>query len=353
LKKIYFNIVGFFVLCSIKAFAGYHAASIVYTHVSGYTYQITLTTVTDSASGIHCQETLEAGAGTPSLILNRMNGPTTHCFPNHDGLVVGALSYNEYVGNMTFPGPGNYNIVFNGINRNSGIINMASSDAQSLFIQTEIIISSFSGPNTAPVFTNAIIEDFSCLNTGCYYYNPSAFDADGDSLVFSLLPCQSSASVAAGYSFPSGTFSINPTSGIINWCSPQIAGMYNVLLKTEEWRKNIDGTSLIIGYTEKDLQFNITNCTSIHDFETSTSILISPNPTTNSTQINFLNKTNESYTFELVDITGKQIDCEISESNHIALNSFTLHLDNVVSGMYFLKIMGNKETNLTKKIIKN
>jgi hypothetical protein len=83
------------------------------------------------------------------------------------------------------------------------------------------------------------------------------------------------------------------------------------------------------------------------------SVDIDPNPTISSAQLIIKDKTDEHYSFEILDITGKKTECVISTENTTQLNAFTLHLENVDSGMYFIKITGNKGTNITKKIIKN
>ena len=80
---------------------------------------------------------------------------------------------------------------------------------------------------------------------------------------------------------------------------------------------------------------------------------IDPNPATSYSQLIIKNNTDEHYTFELFDITGKKTECIISTENTNQLNIFTLHLENVDAGMYFIKITDNKGTNITKKIIKN
>ena len=82
-------------------------------------------------------------------------------------------------------------------------------------------------------------------------------------------------------------------------------------------------------------------------------VAIDPNPATSYSQLIIKNNTDEHYTFELFDITGKKTECIISTENTNQLNIFTLHLENVDAGMYFIKITDNKGTNITKKIIKN
>lgn len=323
-----------------------------YSHLSGYTYKIKLTTCTDASLGSHCQETITINGA--SLISDRVNGTISLCSPAHDGVIIGAnISYNEYYFTYTFPGTGSYYLEFDGVNRNSGIVNMSNSSNQDIYLRIPLTISSFFGLNSQPT-CSLLLMDFSCLNNGCLYYNPSAFDADGDSLAFSILPCENNSGITSvGYSFPVGTFSVNSSTGIITWCTPQSDGYFSVLLKIEEWR-NVSGNYILLSYTLRDIQFQVSSCVGIDELNSINSdISINPTPTTSSAQLFIKNNTDEHYSFEILDITGKKTDCIVSTENTTQLNAFTLHLENVDAGMYFIKITGNKGTNIIKKIIKN
>lgn len=329
--------------------AGYHAAEITCSHITGYTYQCKLITWTDTAVGAHCQESINFGGSM--MTTNRANGATTHCFPAHDGVVFGALSYNQYYFTYTYPGPGNYVIEFEGANRNAGIINMSSSQNQTLYIQIPLIISSFNGLNNSSNSSSPLITQ-GCLSNGCYYYNSGTTDVDGDSLTYGISPSNGSGgAICTGYSFPAGTFSINPTTGTISWCTPQISGNYNVVMKIDEWRNNF-GTPVLVGSINRDIQINISSCVGINELkQTENTCVIYPNPTTES--ISFKLNTEEDYTFELTDVIGKKLDVVFYTESKCTSDTITSNLSLLNNGIYYIKISGNKGTNITKKIIKN
>ena len=338
----------------IKAMAGYHVAEMTCSHITGYTYQCKLITWTDTAVGAHCQESINFSGSM--MTANRANGATTHCFPAHDGVAFGALSYNQYYFTYTYPGPGNYVIEFEGANRNAGIINMSFSQNQTLYLQIPLIISPFNGLNNSSNSSSPLITQ-GCLSNGCYYYNSGTTDVDGDSLAYSILPCRGSGgAVCAGYGFPAGTFSINPTTGTLSWCTPQMQGNYNVVMKVDEWRKNFDGTLILAGSVSRDIQINISSCVGINEFkQTENTCVIYPNPTDGILNIECdalsLPKReilNEIYDIKIMDALGQLVLVSTLTIQHSSFN-----ISHFNSGIYYVKIFGNKGTNITKKIIKN
>ena len=66
----------------------------------------------------------------------------------------------------------------------------------------------------------------------------------------------------------------------------------------------------------------------------------------NLSQIEYLN-------FELYDAQGKLVTVLLRDWIKVLQNTFQFSLRDVSSGIYYVKIIGNKGTNITKKIIKN
>jgi hypothetical protein len=338
-----------------KINAGYHAGNITYSWLYGYTYQIKLTTFTGIGGGLfndYCQDTLCFGDGTGALLL-RSNGPIVGCAPAHDGVPINPnINLNEYVTTHSYPGPGNYTICFEGQNRNAGVINIPNSVNNSISFFSLLVIPAFgSGKNNSSVFANHPISN-GCLNNGCFTYNPSATDPDGDSLSYEIAPCKGTGGIITpGYTYPStgagGTFSINTVSGTLIWCNPQIQGDYNVVVKITEWRKDDDGNYYTIGYVERDTELSVSNCTSINEEKLQeNNVTIFPNPTNNFTTIQLSSK--EKYSFQLYDMAGKLL----SVQNCSNTSSYILNIENFAEGIYFLKITGNDNSTITKKIIK-
>lgn len=347
IKQFIFVLVLTFSVLNIKA--GYHAGNITYSWLYGYTYQIKLTTFTGIGSSLlidPCEDTLCFGDGTGAVLL-RINGPIGGCAPAHDGVPINPnIKLNEYVTTHTYPGPGNYTICFEAQNRNAGINNIPNSVNQLFSLESFLVIPTFgSGKNTSSVFGNLPL-DYGCLTNSCYYYNPSATDVDGDSLSYEVLACLNPGSLLPSGG-ASGTFSINPVTGTLTWCNPQYNGDYNIRIKITEWRKDEDGNPFLVGYVIRDTQFNMSNCTRINeekDFEKN--ITIFPNPTNNFTTIQLSSK--EKYSFQLYDMAGKLL----SNQNCSNMASYIINLENFAEGIYFLKITGNDNSTITKKIIK-
>ncbi len=336
----------------IKA-QSYHAGDITYRWLYGYTYEIKLTTFTSigrGGLGDACQETLCDG-----IMINRSNGPSVLCGGGaHDGVPISpSIKLNEYITTHTYPGPGNYSLCFNNLRRNSGINNIPNSVNNTMSFESSLAISSFGGPNSSPVFVNYPI-DFGCLNNGCYTYNAMGTDADGDSLAYKLLPCTGNGPIS-GYSFPSGgvggSFRIDSITGLLSWCNPQLAGDYNVGIKIEEWRNDGSGHYFLVGYTIRDTQFTMAVCTGIDDRDSkNTAIEVYPNPATETLSVILPKTIHDKYTIELYDVTGRKIKTLLNNES-IKEEIVQLKLDEINSGIYFLKII-NAEKTVTKKIIK-
>lgn len=353
-NKFIFNIILAFSF--LKITAGYHAGNITYSWLYGYTYQIKYTTYTPNISpDSYCQiDSICFGDGANGIMIRSNGSCNGACSPACDGVILSGttIKMNEYTVTHTYPGSGNYLICFEQANRNAGVTNIPNSVNQVMSFYSLLVIPTFgSGKNNSSVFANHPIAN-GCLNNGCFIYNPSATDADGDSLSYEIAPCNGNGgSITPGYTYPStgtgGNFNINPVSGTLTWCNPQLAGDYNVVIKITEWRKDDDGNYYTIGYVERDTELSVSSCTGINEEKgAENNITIFPNPTNNIATINLSEK--ENCTIQLYDVTGKiLINEKISNTNRYQLN-----LENITQGIYFLKVTGNKNTSITKKIIK-
>lgn len=232
--------------------------------VAVYTYSFSVIKYTDHGQNIadRCEDTLHFGDGT-SAILPRVNGLTNGCscgtipcgeiIINSPGYIV---KKNIYTGTHTYVGVGNYLAYTMDPNRNAGVINIPNSVNIPFYIESLIIVNSYI--NSSPIFANPPI-DKGVLNA-CYYHNPCAYDIDGDSLSYEITQCRSGyGNPANGYTYPTtgagGSFSINPLTGLLTWCTPQLTGEYNIAIIVREWRKNAcnSGYSLM-GYVLRDMQ---------------------------------------------------------------------------------------------------
>lgn len=156
---------------------------------------------------------------------------------------------------------GNYYIGYTEFNRVDGVLNMNNSVNTPLYIESMISIQPFLGVNDSPILTIPPIDN---ANSGeLYTYNTGAYDPNGDSLSFEIIPTQQSVGKNVDqYTNPndpkfggkalgggSPTFVINPKTGDLTWDSPGQAGVYNIAIKVTEYR---DGVR--VGYVIRDMQ---------------------------------------------------------------------------------------------------
>lgn len=130
------------------------AGDISYTHISGYTYKITVRTFTNTSgtSADRCELIMYLG-NSDSVIVPRTNGPSIICPATHDGVMISAcasgVKYNIYETMYSFAAPGAYFISVEDPNRSAGICNIPNSVNVSFFLQAELVINPFLGSNNA------------------------------------------------------------------------------------------------------------------------------------------------------------------------------------------------------------
>ncbi|MCQ2276228.1 MAG: gliding motility-associated C-terminal domain-containing protein [Bacteroidales bacterium] len=234
-------------LCGLTAYATHQrAGEISYTYVSGLTYEFTVTTYTYTPSPADRPEIeVSWGDGTTSIIARtqKVNLPND-------------ISRNIYVCQHTFSASGTFHVTFEDPNRNAGIVNIPSSVEVPFFIETIIVINPFVGGNSSPQLLTPPIDN-GCTNV-TYYHNPGAFDADGDSLSYSLIDCRGyNGEDIPGYQLPNASnfIRIDSITGELVWDSPTMAGEYNIAILIQEWRNGMLISSMV-----RDMQITIAPC---------------------------------------------------------------------------------------------
>ena len=249
-----------------------------------YKYQITITIYTDDDSQVsgtpqvadHCQlDSVFFGDNTRQVV-TRSNGgsplcPTcqpckcAHCgeLIINDTILKYRVKKNIYITEHVYPGPGSYVIRVLDLNRNKGVDNIPASDNQPLYLESLLVINGFTGANSSPEFKYPPI-DRAC-NGQCFYHNPGAFDADGDSLSYAMTTSRGADGYTVpGYSYPSagsgGTYRIDPITGLFEWCTPQKIAEFNVAFIVYEWRRNTNGKYELIGSVLRDMQVLVNSC---------------------------------------------------------------------------------------------
>lgn len=229
------------------------SGEITYKHLYGNTYEFTITTCTKLTSEANRTELeIQFGDGTIDTIprVSFIDFPITD------------TKQNYYRGIHTYAGPGTFVIMCEDPNRNANVLNIANSVDKIFCIQTQLIISPFLGtPNNSP-----ILVDCPCPEEACggrpWIYNLGAYDPDGDSLSYTLIPCKGEdcfdLSIPDVYQYPQaiggGTLTVDEITGTLYWNSPMISGEYNLAVLISEFRNGIK-----IGHVIRDMQVTVKN----------------------------------------------------------------------------------------------
>lgn len=247
------------------------AAEITYKVVPGkgiLTYDITVVTYSYSPSPADRNFLeLDFGDGTKDTVL-RMNGPSginnaTKIFNTHLGEdITPEIKKNIYIKRHTYAGQGTFKISLTDPNRNLGIVNIPNSVEVPLYVETLLTINPFLGAHSSIQLILPPIDN-GCVNN-VFRHNAGAYDPDGDSLSFKLVPCKTAGGInIPGYKYPNqvdpdhpGSFKIDAKTGDITWDKPTLQGEYNFAFIIEEWK---DGVR--IGYITRDMQVTISACT--------------------------------------------------------------------------------------------
>jgi gliding motility-associated-like protein len=148
-------------------------------------------------------------------------------------------------------------------NRNAAITNIVSPGGTCLYVQAKLN-NAIAPCNSSPTFSNRPYV-FLC-DSNIQYYNHGAYDADGDSLVFTMYTPHSnptldvvyiaglSATQPVTYNFPDST-TLNRATGDIRIVAnaPQITVL---AIRVDEYRNGV-----LIGSVERDIQIIVESCT--------------------------------------------------------------------------------------------
>ncbi|MFN4122610.1 MAG: gliding motility-associated C-terminal domain-containing protein [Flavobacteriales bacterium] len=229
------------------------AGEITYRHISGFTFEATITTYTKQ----------DSPADRPEVIISWGDG-TLDTIPRINGGGFGEevapnIKKNVYRGIHTYPGPSVYTISFEDPNRNGGVVNIPNSINVPFFVSTQLILNPFLGINNSVQLLNPPIDN-ACAGQ-VFIHNAGAFDPDGDSLSYRLVDCRGEGGLPIpGFGIPQATnsFSINPITGDLVWDTPPLNGVgeYNVAFAIDEWRNG-----QLIGSVVRDMQINVIPCT--------------------------------------------------------------------------------------------
>lgn len=351
MKHLIYSLLFFFIVNT--CFATHNkAGDITYRYIgtptNPYQYEITVKTYTKwvgSGGTDKCELNVLFGDGD-SAIAPRINGPSTNCPSTADGVLIGGctgnIRMNVYQTTHNYAGPGTYYISIEDPNRSSGICNVYNSDNTSFYLQAQLIINTFLGNNSGPVFNEvaAICNQANVIN----YYNPLAVDSDGDSLYYELITPMANGTHLSGYVLPaaSTSFTIDSASGIVTWNTPLWICDYVFAIRIYEWR-NIAGIYYYIGNTMQEVHSSVTPFVGIEENNTGTSISVFPNPSNGIINFAIENASqDQNYQLAISNSLGQTIKTIAINGNSAIINENELS-----AGIYFYSL-SHKNTVLNK-----
>jgi len=263
MKKSFFKVIAILLMTffSSNVYATHNrAGELLYEYISPLSYKVTVITYSkiSDISGNADRDSLQIdwGDGTIETVV-RINGPIVGGNPNGE-LIGNDIKQNIYESAIhTYSGALPFYIIsMTDQNRIADIINIAggsgSVNVPIYFEDTlKYIPPELFESNSSPILLNPPIDYASINDT--FYHNPNAYDPDGDSLHFQLVPSKQALGVDVPLytypdQFPAGpnnSFTINEHTGEIIWATPQMQGTYNIAILIKEFRngRNI-GTML-------------------------------------------------------------------------------------------------------------
>jgi hypothetical protein len=341
MKKAFFLFCLFF--SGKELFADHNrAGSISYQFISGYTYEITVSTLTNTCvtTADRCELTILFGDGD-SGVAQRVNGifPGSLCPTSADGVTVsncsGCTKYNQYMITHTYSGPGNYVITMDDPNRATGIQNIANSGNTVFHLEAKLTIQPFLPPNTSS--SNSNFDLIQCL---CHIdhalFNSNSYDPDGDSLYY-FNPLSGS----PGYSDPPslGGFQIDHSTGDVSWDHPGTDGIYVYDIRISEW-KLVGGTRVFAGSAMMEIWNEVSMCMGINEQnENDLSVIIFQDPSENGVNFSIKNKPDKPGSLIVYNTLGKTV--KIVEVQGTQNETFSIN--NLSPGMYFYSFYAANE----------
>jgi hypothetical protein len=291
-----------------------------YQCLGGNTYLISAILYTETSVGIdHWFEVFHTGDGSsdtlPGIAFTTGNGVTMW----------------SYTFTHTYSGNGTYNLYLMDSSRVASIQNINNSSAETITLSSLLILN--------PNFTCNNSVTFSSPQTsvdvagGYFIHNPMAYDSDGDSLSFSLIPTTST-----NYSPPPG-ITIDPALGIVQM--PLAAGKWAINIKIDEWRI-LGGNPFLIGTTYREMILDSSAVVGVEEINTNEGLNIYPNPAHSSFSIT---SPFQNARVEIYNVVGEKVFQTTLNSKKQTLNA------SLSTGLYFVKVQNGEKVNVEKLVI--
>ncbi len=309
----------------------YRAGSLSYTQISNFTYKFNLLTYTHGGSSVD----------RDSLFIKWGHGNLGEMIPR-DSIVImtNDVKINRYRFSHTFPGPGTYVVSMEDCCRIDGIKNMPNSVSTPFYLEAVVIITNPAVVNNSPILLQPPID--LANKDEPYVHFPNAYDKDGDSLRFTLVPCKGSGGIdISGYRFPgefggNGPMEIDALTGELTWENPVLPGEYNIAIHVSEFRFGV-----LMGSTLTDMQIEVKDdgpSPFVTELGSQISVRIKPNPFSDQTVISVSTSSEADLRLGLFSILGKQFSLLQSKDGQ-----FTINRKDLPSGIYLFKITDGQQ----------
>jgi PKD repeat protein len=233
----------------------YRITMVIYRDCFGINVDPTYTLQVQSPCG-NTTMVVSTPGGTEISQLCDIELPNSTC---NGGNLPGIQQY-IYTGTITLQPCNFYTISYTNIYRNAAIVNLSNPGAQRTYIRATI--NTAAAPcNDSPQFTNTAIP-YVCLGYPITY-SFGAFDPEGDSLSYELIPAMGIAGNPLNYVNPhSGAqpipgLTLDPATGEVNFTLSQM-GNWVVAVRVNHW---VNGQ--IVGTVMRDMQFVAYPCDNI------------------------------------------------------------------------------------------
>lgn len=153
----------------------------------------------------------------------------------------------KYIGVHQYAAAGIYTLTYRSPNRQGGIanINPPNSDQIAFSIESKVTVFDTDLKNNAPILLEPPIDQG--VVGQAFYHTPNAFDADGDSIVYTLIaPLQNTNTPVPNYTpidaYLPNTFNqvhLDPFTGLLTWDAPQIPGVFSIAYKISAYRDDV------------------------------------------------------------------------------------------------------------------
>lgn len=225
-----------------------------------------------------------------------------------------------------YPGPGPYTANALTFYRMPTLVNVNNSGTELLQLLADFSFSSLTSPNTSPVFS--FNQADIAFNLGTFTHDASTFDANGDSVAYTLVHPGT-----INYTFPNAT--MNPVTGLLTMPALNQFGAYAVAIRLDEFRY-FNNQPIQISTTVRNMTIETPLINSIAAADVANSTAVFPNPFSEFTTITFPETFTTPVQLIVTDMHGREITRET-----VTGNRHLLQRNGMASGLYLFRIENN------------